>query len=588
LPTKLTLGTYIVGRDYYDSCGGPPICPLTGSLAAVSTYTSLLNIHSARADDFGRTDLYVDAAMLAGPAEIIDASTQLGVSLGITEYYQDQQMFTPMVEEELDLDGDRRTDTAVLRQDGYVHVYLNGRVATQGDADLRRLPDAMPDFNDRGILKSISQADLEKTDLYVYRESTGELIMERIGLQGTELTAYNDLSTNDDGTAGFFYNFLIRGPRIQADTATRSLDQWWTNAGIKQTLVNQNQANFLRKGEIVRIVAINRPTGYIGTVTAPMELGTTNRGTSDGGTSLSVPLGEMKLYPPNLKIEAKRKSITQLGLTAGEVNEYLIGSEGAGTIDDEFIEITTDWRDQDGSPLPESLPGYSALLAKIVSDRNINKDGACSSQLDNFEIRPGRKLQLLKLKTGCDLSKEHYYMYACGHNLASDSRSQCYEFENGKRPKYYTPVKVPIYDELATRKARNGYDYSSEDRLINSSNSDKPEPVFRWHYRPEMQFSVYDFNLNRLTVADTDPNLMGVVDPPTQIDLTQRDGFSDVFTSGIDVIELFYGLAGNTSEILPAYSERELILSIGGQETVVTLGSNGNIIFDNPEYLSLL
>ena len=73
----------------------------------------------------------------------------------------------------------------------------------------------------------------------------------------------------------------------------------------------------------------------------------------------------------------------------------------------------------------------------------------------------GVKPALLKLKDGCDLSKEHYYLYFCGNNQASEGKDQCFNFKdsNGGRPDRYVPVKVAVFDEQATQQQDKLYRY---------------------------------------------------------------------------------------------------------------------------------
>jgi len=160
-----------------------------------------------------------------------------------------------------------------------------------------------------------------------------------------------------------------------------------------------------------------------------------------------------------------------LGLTQGERNEYLIGSEGAALTSDEYIVIKTEWFDQDDRPLPSTLPGYSGTLAKIISQEQLATDRSCTSSVSPIEIRPGSRTQLLKLGNGCEIDTEHYYVYVCGHNNADTARDKCFNFSSGNtneigRPKHYVPVKVPFYDEVASRQNNNAYRYGLEDEII--------------------------------------------------------------------------------------------------------------------------
>ena len=46
--------------------------------------------------------------------------------------------------------------------------------------DLVRVADLIPNFDNIGLLEQVSEQDLLETDLYVFRESTGELVVEKL------------------------------------------------------------------------------------------------------------------------------------------------------------------------------------------------------------------------------------------------------------------------------------------------------------------------------------------------------------------------------------------------------------------------
>lgn len=64
-----------------------------------------------------------------------------------------------------------------------------------------------------------------------------------------------------------------------------------------------------------------------------------------------------------------------IGMTAGEDREYLIGFEGSGLTADKIIAITTEWYDWEGRPLPADLPGYTGRLAKVVKENVLGGPG---------------------------------------------------------------------------------------------------------------------------------------------------------------------------------------------------------------------
>ena len=567
--------SFHVKTPTYDFCSGYSSCPLIPALFL----PSIIAIESTIAIPvIPRSDLRVSAIFLTGEGSI-------PVEVGDTQYSNERGDNSALNADELsyDFDGDRRTDKAVLYNDQY-YVYLNGRDPEFVDGqpvneDLRRQKDFNTDLEDRGLLTALSGEDLEQTDLYVYRVSTGQLILERIGLKREEWFTYKDGGTDEENTdsADFYYSLMMRGLGGSATVLGDSLETWWSKADVKLELFERHKADILRTGEQVQIVAINRATGYMGSVTAPIKLQTNN-----GRTSIDVPFEKLILRPPNLKVYAQRKPRSKLELAEEDIDLYTIGSEGAGLLSDNYIKITTEWFAHNGTPLPPDLPGYSAMIAKITSDNTLNEDAACGSQLNEIDIQPGVKPTLLKLKGGCDLSKEHYYLYFCGHNQASEGKDQCFNFKdsNGGRPDRYVPVKVAVFDEQATQQQDRLYRYGKEDGTI-AANTAKPEPIYRWVYRPEMQFSVFGLTVNHINRVDDENQ------PQNIIDLTKQDTPS--LTGGTDYVEVLYDILMNNDAPLTSFGpDRELVLALGEDEVKVIIGQDNKLKFNNIEHLALL
>ena len=163
--------------------------------------------------------------------------------------------------------------------------------------------------------------------------------------------------------------------------------------------------------------------------------------------------------PPNLKIWAERKSKIESGMTKGDEKKQLIGNEGAGLGSDISIAIYSDWRDADGSPLPEELAdyGYTGRLAKIVAANQLAPVGANS--LSQFKIKPGQQVQVIQLPEKV-LAKQHLYLQVAGQ---PENRNPDFSSEGSAsgilkyRPKHYVPVQVPLHDEEASELARQAY-----------------------------------------------------------------------------------------------------------------------------------
>jgi hypothetical protein len=106
-------------------------------------------------------------------------------------------------------------------------------------------------------------------------------------------------------------------------------------------LIFTEAAKQLKPGEAIKIIAINRPSGYIGVVNTTAALPV------DG--LIDIPTDDIILRPPNLKIWAERIYTVEAGLTKGQSRDYTIGFEGSGLTTDTMVTIFTEWLDQDGS-----------------------------------------------------------------------------------------------------------------------------------------------------------------------------------------------------------------------------------------------
>lgn len=531
-----------------------------------------------------RNDIKFDAMILTGEGSLVNSAGE-PIPVGSTTAYDTQRaQFSEAAPETLlfDFDLDQVADQARLYQGEY-YVYLGGRApeienGVPVNEDFRRLADTVNDYNDRGMLLQIGVEDLKQTDIYIYRVSTGELLIERQNLRPEEYNRFANGGAASSGESTFFYKQMMRGPRVLRGSLGNDIDRWWADSAVRLEHFDNYKADFLRFGEEVKIVAINRPTGYIGTATAVLSL--SNEG---GRTTLDVPIDKILLRPPNLKIRAKRSSRTELGLTAGEINEYLIGSEGAATTDDNFISIRTEWYDYDGTPLPADLPGYSGLIAKIVGDQQIALDTACTSAASATEIKPGSHFQLLRFQQDCNLAAEHYYLYVCGHNQADTAQDKCFTFNNNNalaRPDYYVPVKVPLYDETASRFQYNNYRYALE--AGTATEADKPDAFYRWQYRPEMQFSVYELQVESIKAVEDSDSGQGTI-----LDLTNVG--NPTVSSDISLLQIALSTFTNTSLPLPSFSgSRELILAVGETEHAISVGSDGVINIENLDHLQEL
>lgn len=497
---KSSRGSYYARMPTVDHCFGfHEFTPYgSGTLLGV-TNQLIMKSFRPQIDPIYRIDFEINVAVLSGMA-VLTNDFRGGLSVGEyldnaiplnaeTEYSYSQPVFTPF-----------------------------------GDDPIRQ-PDTAPDFSHQGLLKTISEDDLDDTDIYVYKLSTGQLITAREGLS---------LEDRQAGKNFIYYAFLLSGPQL-ADIAI---------------------------GEPVKIVIVNRPTGYIGT-------GIAVRKPADDSSLISFSPDLIALRPPNLTVNAHRRHEVEAGLTAGEDRYNIIGFEGSGLTSDDYVAITTEWFDVDGSLLPSDLPGYTGRLAKVDGINRIN------GQITNFRIQPGLEVQLLRLPDK-ESDNAHYYVHISGEPTTGSpgfSEADFGQIGAGEgplqyRPKSYVPVKVPVFNEQKTR------DNAKQQALAKSSiwqpGQNAPvlediEKVYAYPYRPEMQFSL--FKLSRKEME-----LTTVLDPEigwsTTMDL-DYDLYSD---PSLDPLERFG-------------PERQLIFGLGWAELLALAGTGQNLEFPGIEQL---
>lgn len=485
-----------------------------------------------------------------------------------------------------DFDGDGRTDTVVANpaDASKVDIYLANKpvsdeAGNRNPPDLTRLADHVltPQLLPQGLLKTISKADLEDTDVYVYRESTGQLLSS---VEGLAPTGEADVFIGDGGgvgpgpEAGFNYSTLIvsAGDPGQELGAISLFDRTierrpWTPSVEGSSGFPNRKPDFLRVGEVVRVIAINRKTGYLGSskirlasLYSELENSTAN---------------DMILRPPNLKVIATRDFKAEAGLAKGEHLIQLIGSEGAGLTSDNFVKIQTVWLDEDGSVLPEDLPGYTGRLA--ISTGNSTKDFS-----GNFEIKPGYQTQVVQLNNAAELTTEHFYVQVVGEHINGNPSFESPGAGPGKlqtRPAKYVPIKAPVYNELATLDAQNAL----RDAIAQGASNlpDKAAPVYHWVYRPEMQFSVYSLKVRDITLQGGPNNAFN----NSIIDLTNPVIGSD------SVIDVFLTLLDPANSALDFFGPgQDLVLSIAGDEYHINTsdGNEQHFIELDTDYLSQL
>ncbi|MCJ8274223.1 MAG: hypothetical protein MJK04_33105, partial [Psychrosphaera sp.] len=303
-----------------------------------------------------------------------------------------------------------------------------------------------------------------------------------------------------------------------------------------------------------------------------------NFSTSNNNGVISIPIEDIKLGPPNIKIKAERQYEVEKGLTADEQREYLIGYEGASLTSDTIVKITTEWFNTDGTPLPTGLSGlgFTGRLAKVTGPNSLSAESGGSGNLAQFSLKPGHNVELVKL--GGDVA-EHYYVQVSPQKPSGNPDFSSTGQHTGVlkyRPDHYVPIKVPLLDETLSWKQFRAYQ-----KLKAAGEADdipKPKPIYKWYYRPEMQFSMYDLEIDNIFRDDGDGQ---------SVDIYPSD--TPVISSSDDVVRIAYSLLENAAAALDYLGVGQtLIFAIGEHEIEAEVGPSKQINFTNLEHLSAL
>ena len=615
-PRGFRHGLFHLRHTSYEGCNGIGAgLASSGTLGGLMTYVNLVAMQATRPIYFYPTNFYVDSAFITGEGKLANpdpeseningGSNEISVSTSEpTSYQYEAPDSDPTKQDNYDFDGDEDEDRTVLGDweempvpdpaTGTTNIEkrfvksdsgpLQGVYFSSGDQnpdlndplddlsqpDLVRLADKKVDFKHQGLLETISEDDLKETDLFVFRQSNGMLVTYREGLDDSEFRTRQDGGVNE---SKIFYQFLIRGPKTAASVLDPGFDAFQSEARMNPAL-HARKSDHLRSQEPIKIVAINRRTGYIGTVSA------TYMDFNINGL-ISFPIDELVMRPPNLKVKAERKYDIEAGMTKDEDDpEYLIGYEGAGTTNDIHVTITTEWFDHDGSPLPEELGdyGYTGRLAMVTGANSLG------GQQAHFSIKPGVHLQQVRLRDGDYDTSEHFYVQIDGEpingNPNFETLGAAADGPLQYRPKNYVPFLVPIEDEDSTIKQYNAYRKLKRDDSIPNDTVIDLGPVHKWFYRPEMQFSLYDLDMkNIFRVANEESG--------EAIDLYPQEKPTVVSTD--DIIRIAYDLVKQQFEALPYLGPgQELVFAFGEEEIKAVLDENVNLVFTNIEHFSSL
>ncbi|WP_027706786.1 RHS repeat-associated core domain-containing protein [Zooshikella ganghwensis] len=418
--------------------------------------------------------------------------------------------------------------------------------------DIIRLPDWAQDLQDKVLLTQIAKEDLENTDLYVVRTSTGELVAEQKGFNPSALSKDVDDSS---------FNFLVklRGQLAEIYHPGFNFSIWQVSEGFT-TNFQKRIYDQIRPGEQITIYLINRVTGYLGHKTVTLGKNYALIGSSD----LSTDVGEIQLYPPNLKLWAIRRPYPS-SFNQSE-HDQMISNEGMGITNDQLIVVFSEWLDHNDNPLPFALAdyGFTGRLARVIAPYQLGPATGGDAHVAHFSIRPGRQTQLVRFPEKV-VSRQHFYVQV---NATPQYRNP--DFSSARisgemlfgRPEKFVPVKVPIFDEDAARQA-------------NAITASERQNYFQWVYRPELQFSLYDLDVQSLQILNITKGketIRDVLVNPTLI------------MPGDKLLTWFYSLISPEVEALKSWSKPgELVLAIGDQEVAVTLGKDQKVNIDNLE-----
>ncbi|MEM1347274.1 MAG: hypothetical protein AAGI01_01875, partial [Myxococcota bacterium] len=439
-------------------------------------------------------------------------------------------------------------------------------------ADAEGLPE------NQGLLEQIYIEDLANTDTYVFRESDGRLIGTRQGLSLSAVPSWSDgreflpepiCETN----ACLIYSMITRGPGSSPFFGNgRELNpNGWTydrggtiglNASrTSEALTTEEQArlghykSFVRYGDFVRIGLINRATGYMAAFRAKVDVRGSGLPTYVQVTEeepLGSAIANVTLRPPNLKLKVERvvreRGASSCGANAEKCELKIVGADGAAITDDTWLQITTEWFDEDGGPLPEDLPGFTGRLARVVEGNLVagtEDESAGGDDVGHFPIRPGRHIVNLQLPSGGKLSRSQFYVHvsaAASNELAVFARGTtgrdkpnftpnqvCREYSSDKwtcsfkpsqegfegRPPLTVPFQVARFDREYTKALAEQHILAAQQALESGSPMpvlEEATRVYRLIYSPEMHFSVYDLEVTSVEVKtraseDSNPTL---------------------------------------------------------------------------------
>ncbi|WP_158683445.1 hypothetical protein, partial [Pseudoalteromonas sp. T1lg24] len=406
------------GFDYqvfpgYDACIGYDAIPVSDIVGAMVKVT-LVGLQASIANSsIYKYNFFVDTNILGGQAEIYDPFQNTVVPIGSeTKYIYREPEIKANEKPMFYFDGDELAEYILygdINNEGefvckksvddskYYGVYLSSNeVKPSADCDddkaeiqqpdLIRVVDIVTDLQPQGLLESLSEDDLRDTDIFIFRESSGMLLTQRKGADLQDgLSFYGVINEK------FSYQLHMRGPKTLSNHILheyRGEDGFslYQSKSHMNPELHRREADHLKPNEMLRIILINRKTGYIGSkLRSFSDIARQNASVQEIYDFADI----TEMYPPNLKVTAERifepnKNSIKTGQQKNEISY-----EGSALSSDSMLVLTTEWFDNDGTPLPAGLAdfGYTGRLAKVAGNNSLVTVGG---ELANFAIKPGR------------------------------------------------------------------------------------------------------------------------------------------------------------------------------------------------------
>jgi hypothetical protein len=139
---------------------------------------------------------------------------------------------------------DAEVEEPLLQQEQQQQLRQPALVKLPDYRDRRVGETAQERFQHQGLVQSLSETDLANTDVYIFRESTGQLLAERQGLGDAEVRSINRTQV---GGQRFQFQTALRGPQdnrsssdgFGTDSKRRQWSDWASSTRMDESLQQQ-------------------------------------------------------------------------------------------------------------------------------------------------------------------------------------------------------------------------------------------------------------------------------------------------------------------------------------------------------------